>query len=40
MCGRELVTDCADELEYSKMHSVAVGARLNAFPRIPSLRFD
>lgn len=38
MCGRELVTDCTDELEYSKMHSV--GARLNAFPRIPRLRFD
>lgn len=40
MSRRELVTDCMDGLEYSKSHSVTVGVRLNAFPRIPRLRFD
>lgn len=28
-----------DWLKYSKIHSVTVGVRLNAFPRIPRLRF-
>lgn len=27
MCGRELVSGCTDELEYSKLRRVAVGAR-------------
>lgn len=40
MCGRELVTGCTDEFEYSKIHSVSVGVQLNVFPRIPRLRFD
>lgn len=40
MCGRELVADCTDELEYSKIHSVTVGVQLNGFPRIPNLRSD
>lgn len=30
MCGRELVTGCTDELEYSKIHLITVGAQLNA----------
>ena len=36
----QLVSDCADELGYAKIHVVTVGLRLNAFPRIPRLRFD
>lgn len=40
MCGRELVTDCTEELEYSKTHSASVGVQLDGFPRIPRLGSD
>lgn len=40
MCGRESVSGCTDELEYSKIHLITVGVQLNAFLSIPRVKFD